>query len=72
MDSSLKKALVARRAVFFSGEEHSTPVYNRDLLPRSDKINGPAIIEEMGAVTVVPIGWTSEVGKFGEMHLRRI
>ena len=72
MDSSLKKALVARRAVFFSGEEHSTPVYNRDLLPRSDKINGPAIIEEMGAVTVVPIGWTSGVGKFGEMHLRRI
>jgi len=72
IDSSLKKASVDPRVVFFSGEEHSTPVYNRDLLPRSEKINGPAIIEEMGAVTVVPTGWTSEIGKFGEIHLRRI
>jgi len=72
IDSSLKKASVDRRVVFFSGEEHSTPVYNRDLLPRSEKINGPAIVEEMGAVTVVPTGWTSEIGKFGEIHLRRI
>ena len=69
---SLKKAMVAFRVAFFSGEEHSTPVYNRDLLPRSVKFDGPAIIEEMGAVTVVPIGWMSEVGEFGELHLRRI
>ena len=69
---SLKKAMVACRVAFFSGDQHSTPVYNRDLLPRSVKIDGPAIIEEMGAVIVVPIGWMSEVGEFGEMHLRRI
>ena len=69
---SLKKAMVACRVAFFSGEQHSTPVYNRDLLPRSVKIDGPAIIEEMGAVIVVPIGWMSEAYEFGEMHLRRI
>ena len=33
---------------------------------------GPAIVEEMGAVTVVPPGWRAEVGRYGELHLRRV
>ncbi len=45
--------------------------YDRDRLPRGARIAGPATIEEMGAVTVVPAGWAAEIGRYGELHLRR-
>ena len=47
------------------------PVYLRDKLPRAARLPGPAIVEEMGAVTVVPPGWRLEVGRLGELHLLR-
>ena len=40
-------------------------------LPRAARLAGPAIVEEMGAVTVVPPGWRLEVGRLGELHLLR-
>jgi len=45
--------------------------YDRDRLPIGARIAGPATIEEMGAVTVLPVGWAAEVGRYGELHLRR-
>jgi N-methylhydantoinase A len=45
--------------------------YDRDRLPVGGRIAGPATIEEMGAVTVLPAGWAAEVGRYGELHLRR-
>jgi N-methylhydantoinase A len=46
-------------------------VYERDRLPRAGRFDGPAIVEEMGAVTVVPPGWRAELGRVGELHLFR-
>jgi N-methylhydantoinase A/oxoprolinase/acetone carboxylase beta subunit len=34
-------------------------------------MQGPAIIEEMGSVTVVPPQWSFEVGSIGELLLTR-
>ncbi|MCD6041127.1 MAG: 5-oxoprolinase [Burkholderiales bacterium] len=67
---SLEATLRETRQVYF-GRMQSVPVYLRDKLPRNARTEGPAIVEEMGAVTVVPPGWTLEVGRLGELHLFR-
>ena len=67
---SLEAARRETRQVYF-GRMQSVPVYLRDKLPRNARAAGPAIVEEMGAVTVVPPGWRLEVGRLGELHLLR-
>ena len=64
-------AIRGERKVRFSGDTLAVGVFDRAVLPRGAEIAGPAIIEEMGAVTVVPPGWRAEVGRYGELHLRR-
>jgi N-methylhydantoinase A len=68
---SAQAALVEWRSVYFAGNSAPTPIYDRDRLPAGARIAGPALIEEMSSVTVVPQQWTVEVGKFGELHLGR-
>ena len=68
---TLAAALRETREVYFAGGAKSVPVYLRDKLPRGARTAGPAIVEEMGAVTVVPPGWRLEVGRLGELHLVR-
>jgi N-methylhydantoinase A len=46
------------RAVVFGGAALDTPVLARDLLPPGEPLEGPAVVEEDGACTVVPPGWT--------------
>jgi len=54
------------------GKSHRTPVFRRDdLLPR-DKVEGPAIIAEANATTVLEPGWQAEVTRLGHLVLRRI
>jgi N-methylhydantoinase A len=66
-----RSARPERRPAYFAGKEMATLIYDRDGLPRGAKIAGPAIVEEMGSVTVVPPGWSIEVEQFGEFHLGR-
>lgn len=60
----------ARDAVF-DGRRVVTPIFDRDQLPPGTEMTGPAIVEEMGAVTIVPPGWRLELGGLGELHLKR-
>ena len=56
-----------------SGAERSrTPVYNREALLPGDVIDGPAIIVEANATTVVEAGWRAEVDRFGPLILTRV
>jgi N-methylhydantoinase A len=64
-------ALCENRAVFFSGRALTTPVYARERLPREARLDGPVIVEEMGALTVVPPRWRLEVGRYGALMLSR-
>ena len=59
------------RQVFFEGEWSDTAVLARTALAAGAAVEGPALVEEMGSVTVVPPGWRLEVGAVGEFHLRR-
>ena len=59
------------RRVFFEGEWSDTAVLARRALAAGAAVEGPALVEEMGSVTVLPPGWRLEVGAVGEFHLRR-
>ena len=59
------------RPVFFDGAWSDTAVLARPALAAGTAVEGPALVEEMGSVTVVPPGWRLEVGAIGEFHLRR-
>ena len=59
------------RAVVFDGTAQATPVLARDSLPIGETRDGPAIIEEPGASTVVPPGWTVRLEPHGTLVLRR-
>ena len=66
---SLEAAQTEQRPVHFTAGAGPAPVYRRERLPRGARFAGPAIVEEMGAVTVVPPGWSAEVGRYGEITL---
>ncbi|MFQ5939889.1 MAG: hydantoinase/oxoprolinase family protein, partial [Alphaproteobacteria bacterium] len=64
-------APLARVAMYSAGAEHLTPVYGRDALAPGDRIDGPAIIAEAGATTVVEPGWRAEVSARNHLVLTR-
>jgi 5-oxoprolinase (ATP-hydrolysing) len=53
--------------MFSRGKWHKTALYKREQLRPGDIINGPAIIAEQNATTVVEPGWAAEVT--GQNHL---
>jgi N-methylhydantoinase A len=55
------QALTGHRPVFFQGEPHYTPVYNRAALVPGDTFPGPAIITEYSSATILPPGDTLRV-----------
>jgi N-methylhydantoinase A len=62
-------ALLESRLVHFSEPIPDCSVYQRDLLPTGGEIRGPAVVEEYGAVTIVPPGWMAMVDDRGHLHL---
>jgi N-methylhydantoinase A len=51
-----QQALTSHRSVYFHGEPHYTPVYNRAALIPGDGFTGPAIITEYSSATILPPG----------------
>ena len=62
-------AITVNRIVHFAGRDIDTTVYWRDNLIAGSHFVGPAIIEEMGSVTVISPEWHVEVGVYGELHI---
>ncbi len=48
---------------------HGTTIGTNAILERTGA--GPAVVEEMGATTVIPPGWTGTVDPWGELVLER-
>jgi N-methylhydantoinase A len=67
----LDSALVERRPVWFGGLAHDCPVWDRERLPAAATIQGPAIVEEFGATTVVPPGWRGALDEHGNLRFER-
>jgi N-methylhydantoinase A len=69
--ATLKAALIERRPVRFDGGAHDCPVWERERLPSDAELQGPAIVEEFGATTVVPPGWRGTVDIHGNLRFER-
>jgi N-methylhydantoinase A len=69
--AALDEALVERRPVRFGGAALDCPVWERERLPEGARLPGPAIVEEFGATTVLPPGWTAALDEHGNLRLER-
>ncbi len=69
--ATLDEALVERRTIWFDGAPADCPVWERERLPERARLDGPAIVEEFGATTVLPPGWTGNVDAHGNLRLER-
>ena len=63
---------VARVGVWFGGEERETPVYRREALGSGAALDGPAIVLESTATTVVEPGWRATLAASGDLVLERV
>jgi 5-oxoprolinase (ATP-hydrolysing) len=58
--------------MFTGGRRHRTPLYRREGLRPGDRIDGPAIIAEANATTVVEPDWRAEVTPRNHLVLERV
>jgi 5-oxoprolinase (ATP-hydrolysing) len=65
-------APAARTRMFSEDAWHDTPVFRRDDTRAGDAIDGPAIIAEANATTVVEPGWRAEVTALDHLVLARV
>jgi len=64
-------APVAQVRMFCEGREHDAPVYRREALAAGMTIDGPAILAETNATTIVEPGWRAQVAQDGCLVLER-
>jgi 5-oxoprolinase (ATP-hydrolysing) len=57
--------------VFFGGRHLETPVFRREALPPGTPLQGPALVLEPTATTVIEPGWTAEITERGDLVLAR-
>jgi len=63
---------LTRVPAHFAGQTHDTALFDRDALLPGQKIDGPAIIREATATTVVEPGWQAELTRRGHLVLTRV
>lgn len=63
-DGSALPDPVERREVYFDGQWHHTPVYDRDALRPEMELAGPAIINQLDSTTVVPPNTTAVIDEW--------
>jgi len=56
-------------AAFFDGREQPTQVFERETLRAGDRLQGPAIVLERFATTIIDPGWSAEMLARGELLL---
>jgi 5-oxoprolinase (ATP-hydrolysing) len=65
-------APTARVEVFVAGTWTEVDLYRREAIGAADVIDGPAIITETNATTVVEPGWQATVNELGHLLLTRV
>jgi 5-oxoprolinase (ATP-hydrolysing) len=66
-----KLAAVARVPVFVDGSWSDVDLYRREAMGPGDTVDGPAIIAEANATTVIEPGWRAGVTDLGHLQLTR-
>ena len=55
-----------------AGDDHATPVVDRNALLPGDRLDGPAIVREDTATTVLEPGWQATLSARGHLILQRV
>ncbi len=55
-----------------AGSDHATPVYDRDRMTPGSVVDGPAILKDANATTVVEPGWRAEVTLKNHLVMTRV
>ncbi|WP_439498916.1 hydantoinase/oxoprolinase family protein [Bosea sp. (in: a-proteobacteria)] len=71
VDADAGKARLGSRQVWFAGAWHETAVYARLELPVGTVVNGPAILEQPDATTVVDPDLVARIDAFGNLIVER-
>jgi N-methylhydantoinase A len=66
-----RQAPASRRVWFVTTGFVETPIYQRDAIPSTSRIEGPAVIEQMDTTTIVPPGWSVTVDRTANLLLTR-
>jgi len=66
---NLEEAVIARRPLIAGGRPFTAVVYERERLPVDALFEGPAVVEEDGATTVVTPGWRGRRDSRGNLRL---
>src|SRR5439155_91899 len=69
LDRATFSAAIGERPMISGGRSSPAIVYERERLPVDAMFEGPAIIEEEGATTVVPPGWRGHRDASGNLRL---
>jgi len=64
-------ATVGTRKLFLSGAWIEATVIDRGALRPGDRIDGPSILEQLDATTVLPPGWSADVDELGNLAVTR-
>ncbi len=66
-----RKAIIAERKVFFEQDNSyvKTSIYKRESLKAGNVIEGPAVVEQYDATTVIYPDWMASVDRFGNIVL---
>jgi N-methylhydantoinase A len=67
--SSVRKAIVKEKPVWFNGRLLPTPLYDRERLRPGARFSGPAIVVEYSSTTVVPPDFECRVDEFLNLRL---
>ena len=59
-------------SMYSADEMHDTPIYDRETLCPGCKLDGPAILKEANATTVIEPGWQAEVTRHNHIVITRI
>src|SRR5690606_31202328 len=57
--------------MFAGGAWHDTPMFRREAIPAGATVDGPAIVVEATATTIVEPGWRAEMSARGDLVLAR-
>ena len=63
---------LTKAAVHVGGMEHDTPVLRREAFATGDAVDGPTVILESTATTVVEPGWRARLAASGDLVLERV
>ena len=69
---SVAHAVMGKQKMIFDGREVEGSAYARDEFSRGNRFEGPALVCEFSATTVVPPGWECRVDEWGNLVLKNL